>query len=222
MKQRYFKNIGAITEEDQRLLLTKKVLIVGLGGLGGYTAEYLARLGVGELRLCDCDSFVASNLNRQINSSESNLGRRKAEVAAERIRDINGEVKVVVYDEKFSKSTAARMLDGVDAAVDALDNIKTRFVLEAESSMAGVPMIFGGISGWDGQVSTIMPNRPLLGKIYKNIDYTPSPVLPFTPAAVAACQVAETVKLLLGRPELCGKLLMLDLDSYEMNTITVW
>ena len=78
MNGRYERNIGAITEAEQELLLKKRAAIVGCGGLGGYIAEFLARLGLGHLTLIDGDAFTVSNLNRQILSLETNLGQNKA------------------------------------------------------------------------------------------------------------------------------------------------
>lgn len=221
MIDRYSRNIGAISEEEQELLFTKTVLVVGLGGLGGYTSEYLARVGVGSLRLCDCDAFDESNLNRQINATEASIGKRKVEAAIERVKSINGGIDVKGFDMRFTAETAGEMLEGADLVIDALDNVSSRFVLEEEASKAGVPLIFGAISGWDGQVSTILPGRPILKKIYKSTDKNVFPVLPFTPAAVSAYQVSEAVKVLLGRGELAGKLLVVDLAFYENSVFPV-
>lgn len=218
---RYARNIGAITEQEQKTLLSKTVLIVGVGGLGGYSAEYLGRMGIKELRLCDCDAFDESNLNRQINSSERNLGRRKVVVAKERIESINSDVKVVIFDERFDGKSAAKMLDGVDLVIDALDNITSRLVLEEEVARAGVPLVFGAISGWDGQISTIIPGKPILKKLFKDFEQQVLPVLPFTAACVSAYQAAEAVKVMLGRGELIGKLMLIDLEMLENRIIAL-
>jgi len=219
MDKRYIRNIGAVSEEEQESLHNKCALVVGLGGLGGYVVEFLARMGVGEIRLCDKDSFEESNLNRQINARISTLGRRKAQVAAERVGDVNPDVRTVVFDEAFTAKNAAKMLAGADVVIDALDNIPSRLLLEKTASEANVPLVFGSVSHWCGQTTTIYPGAFKLKKLFKGVDQTPPPVLPFSVAAVAVFQSAEAVKVLLGKPELKDKMLLIHLDTHEMLTV---
>ena len=92
MDNRFKRNIGALTEEECLILNSKKVFVAGCGGLGGYIIEYLTRLGIGEIIACDGDSFDETNLNRQLLSTEANLGKNKALAAKERAKSINSSI----------------------------------------------------------------------------------------------------------------------------------
>lgn len=216
MNERYLRNIGAISADDQDKLSKKAVLVVGCGGLGGYIIMNLARMGVGELRICDSDVFDETNLNRQLFSSEQNLGKSKAEETARAVNAVNSSVKVKHYSVRFDENTASEMLDGVDAVVDALDNVPSRLLIEKLCSERGIPMIFGAVSGWVGQVSTIMPGKSKLAAFYRYHKEVKPSVLPFAAAAIASYQSSETVKVLLDRPSLCNKLLLVDVED---NTV---
>lgn len=219
MKTRYLRNIGAITNEEQARLTVKKALVVGLGGLGGYAVMFLARLGVGELRICDYDVFDESNLNRQLFSSESHLGINKAEVLVSQMQYINSSIKVVSYPCKFSEVTAGEMISGCDVVIDALDNVESRLILEDACSKYRVPLVFGAVSGWEGQVATIMPGRPKLNHLYKGVTENKPSVLPFSAACVSCYQTAEALKILLGKGDLADKLLLIDLKNNETKIL---
>ena len=98
---RYLRN-GILEDEEQEILKSKKVAVIGCGGLGGYVVEMLARLGVGHLVLCDGDRFDETNLNRQLLAKEDNLGISKVLEAAKRVLEINSHVRMTVHDEKFT------------------------------------------------------------------------------------------------------------------------
>lgn len=221
MEKRYLRNLGALTEEEMRLIAEKSVLIVGLGGLGGYNAEYLARLGVGELRICDSDVFDETNLNRQINALSSTIGKSKVDVARERINAIDPLINVVCFDRRFDRGSAAEIVKGADVIIDALDNIESRIVLEQAASDAGIPLVFGAISDWCGQVMTVLPKTFKIKKLYENSEEIVPPVLSFCAAAISAFQSAEAVKMLLGRPDLTEKMLLVHLDSNEIVKVKI-
>ncbi len=222
LMSRYGRNIGAITEDEQALLLTKTVLVVGAGGLGGYSVEMLSRIGVGAIKICDFDVFEETNLNRQLYATEETLGESKAVVAKRKINAINSAINVTVYNERFSKENANEMLDGVDVIIDALDNVNGRLLLEKVASEHNIPLIFGAVSGWIGQVCTILPNKPVIEKLFKNVPETINPVLPFATATIAACQVSQAVKVLIDRhPLLDGKLLLIDLENSDIKFVTI-
>ena len=124
---RYDRNHEALSIDEQHRLAAAHVGVFGCGGLGGLVIESLARIGVGYMRVVDGDVFEQSNLNRQLLSSEAALGKKKALVAAERIRAINSEVQVEPIAEFLDEENAASMLGGLDCAVDCLDNPEARF-----------------------------------------------------------------------------------------------
>lgn len=223
---RYYRNREAISEEQQELLKEKRVLVVGCGGLGGYVMEYLGRLGVGHLVVVDGDVFDDSNLNRQILSSNLNLGRPKILAAKQRMQAINPLVEVTAVQALLDETNAAALLEGCDVVVDALDNIPSRLVLQKYAAIAGIPMVHGAIAGWCGQVCIVKPGEGTLEKIYGEVkspkgDEEVQGSLVYTAALVAGIQAAETVKLLLkvGRP--LEGLLYIDLLNGESDEIAL-
>lgn len=225
--QRYDRNKSALSDDECTTLAAKRVVIVGCGGLGGSVIEALARIGVGHLRVIDGDVFEESNLNRQVLSSESALGREKAVVAAERVAAVNSEVAVEGVVAYISEENAAELLAGADCAVDCLDNLEARFWLAHACQEAGVPLVYGAIAGWFGQVCTVYPGDASFATVYGapfgESQHKKLGNLPFTAHSVAAVQAAECVKVLLGRPgQLRNRLLMLDLldgsaDDMELS-----
>jgi len=206
METRYSRNITTLSEEENTNLQRKKVLVLGCGGLGGYVLEMLARLGVGHLTALDGDVFEASNLNRQILSNEEVLGLSKTAVAVEHLKKVNSQVHVVPLQKIFKEENARDICAGHDVIVDALDNIPSRLLLERTAEELGIPFVHGAIAGWYGQVSTVLPGDRLLSRLYgDNIEAGAEKELgnpSFTPALIAALEVSEVVKLLIGRGDL--------------------
>ena len=152
IQERYRMNCNAISSEEMQVLKRAKVCVVGCGGLGGHVIELLARLGMGHLVAVDGDAFARSNLNRQLLCLESSLGGNKAEEAVIRVNQVNSEVKIDAHCLYMDEGNAARLLSGCDLAVDALDNVESRLVLEDACAQKGIPLIHGAIGGWCGQV----------------------------------------------------------------------
>jgi len=226
LPRRYARNYGLLGLEGQLKLLCACVAVIGLGGLGGYAVEGLARLGIGRLVLVDGDVFVDHNLNRQVLSCEDNLGQSKAHVAAERVRQVNGAVEVQSYAEYATDESLQRILQGVDVVIDALDRLPTRLMLQDAAAEAGVPMVHGAIAGAMGQVMTILPGDGGLRALYGDGELpehgaeaelgTPAP----SPMLIAALQVQETIKLLTGAGELLrGRLMFVDALSAEVRVL---
>lgn len=126
--------------ESMERLEKATVCVIGLGAVGGYAVEGLARSGVGGLRLVDFDSFKESNINRQLLALRSTLGRSKAEVAAERVRDINPDCVVEPRREFADARAMDALLHGVDIIVDAVDSLGPKAEIIHAGKMAGVPV----------------------------------------------------------------------------------
>lgn len=223
MEARYGENLPALSRDECEGLKGKGVCVIGCGGLGGWTAELLARTGVGRLTLVDPDVFRESNLNRQLFATERNLGQYKVEAAAKRLLSVNSSVEVRAVPKSLDGENAARLLAGHDAAVDALDNVPTRILLAEHCRCLSIPLVHGAIEGWYGQVSTILPQDNTMDLIYQDgWEEAGGPgggSLAVTAAATAAVQCSEVLKLLTGRGEvLSRRLLMLDLLENQ-NTI---
>jgi molybdopterin/thiamine biosynthesis adenylyltransferase len=219
---RYQRNVGSIGVEGQRELLGKKVIIVGLGGLGGYVLEELARAGVGQITGVDPDVFDETNLNRQLLCEEGNLGKEKVSEAQKRLRKINKAVELEGFAVPLDKLTDEIWRDA-DLVFDCLDNIEDRLKLVNKCSAANVPLVHGAIAGWYGQVGVVRPGAEMLAKIYKSHkgveENTGTP--PFTAAVAASVMAAKGIKLLT-RPDPTRKeeLLLFDLLEDDWQKVT--
>ena len=202
---RYLRNHNAISETEQKQLAKAKVFVAGCGGLGGYVIELLARIGIGHITALDSDVFETSNLNRQILSTESTLGKPKAEVAKTHISEINSQIEFISHVVRITSENAPYYLAGHDIAIDALDNFPSRLALIQAARKTDIPLIHGAISGWWGRVSVIYPEDQALESILNVTDKSissPYGNLGFTAACVASFEVAEVIKILLGRGNL--------------------
>ena len=129
-------------EEALEKLKNARVAVFGVGGVGGYCVEALARSGIGALDLIDSDTVALSNLNRQIIALRSTVGRLKVEVAAERVRDINPDCRVTVYPIFYLPETRDRFdFRAYDYVVDCIDTVKGKLALALNAQKAGTPII---------------------------------------------------------------------------------
>jgi len=202
--KRYARNIGTLGVEGQRRLLETGVLVAGLGGLGGFVLESLARLGVGRIAGVDRDVFDETNLNRQLLSDHKTLGLSKAEAARERILRVNPAVEFTAYSSPF-QALGPEAFRGLSAVFDCLDDIPSRRELSARCADAGVVLIHGAIAGWCGQVAVCPPGKGILEDIYAAAKSprgaeVEAGNLPMTAAVAANLMVAAAVPVLLGRP----------------------
>jgi len=232
MNERYLRNIGVIAEDEQELLSQKSVCVIGCGGLGGGVIEALVRIGVGKLTVVDSDVFDLTNLNRQVLSNEGNIGKAKAAEAVSQMKMINSDVDIIPIQTEFTKENCSQIIAGHDLVIDAVDNIKTRFVLEEACEKENITLIHGAIGGWGGQIAVSRPGDKLISKVYAAdqddaleredgaaVD-TSIGNPPFTAAVVSAIQAAEAIKVLLGKEDaLYNKLLMIDLSEHSYETI---
>ncbi len=227
--ERYCRNQNSLSNDDQRRLLQAHVAIIGLGGLGGTVTEILARLGIGTLTLVDGDCFDESNLNRQILSKISTLGRSKAETAGERVKEINPATEVRTANEFFTAENSQDILENVQLAIDCLDTIPDRFVLEQSCGRKKIPLVSAAIGGTSGQATAVLPGDPGLQLIYgppekaskRGIEATLG-TLPFSAMYMAAVQCAEVTNILLGKePELRHKLFLADIRRHESELVTL-
>ena len=220
MHPRYERNIPALSEEECGILLGKRVLVVGCGGLGGHLIDMLARIGIGALRVVDGDVFEPSNLNRQLLSEVPLLGVSKAKAAAERVSRVNPELSVEAADSFLTEENVHSLLQSCDVVLDGLDNIESRRILAKECARAGIPYIYGAVNGWVAQAAISMPGDHLVEMLYpEGAVIKNKSVLSFTPALCASMQVALCVKLLTGRMAETGTLYYFDLLNQEFESI---
>ncbi|MBN1978339.1 MAG: HesA/MoeB/ThiF family protein [Anaerolineae bacterium] len=222
---RYVRNVGTIGLDGQIKLLRSTAAVVGLGGLGGFIIEALARMGVGRLILIDGDVFEEHNFNRQLLSGEAKLGMAKAEAAARRVAEVNSAVEVAPHAAMLTRENLPQLLGGADVVVDALDRLPIRLVLQEGVQALGLPLVHGSIAGFLGQVMTIFPGDPGLRGLYGGVAGLPEQGLEAqlgvpaaTPMAVAAWEAQEVVKILTGCGEpLRNRLLVMDMGSGSVD-----
>ncbi|MCT4660261.1 MAG: HesA/MoeB/ThiF family protein [Tissierellales bacterium] len=220
---RYARN-GIFSKEDMDILKSSSVAVIGCGGLGGYIAEMLCRVGVGELILVDGDVFDETNLNRQILSTTRNINESKAVAAKRRLESIDPEICIKLWETYLDENNGNQIVQSCNVVVDALDSINTRFLLQDICEVEKIPMVHGAIAGWYGQVATIYPGDKLLNRVYnsKKKDGIEKKIgnPSFTPAQVASIQVSEVIKILLRRGEILrNEILYIDLLSNEYERI---
>ena len=142
MESQFERSEMILGEGATARLMGTKVAVFGVGGVGGYVVEALARAGVGELWLIDPDTVSVTNFNRQIVALHSTIGREKVSVMAERAADINPNCKIKTYKIFYSYETAADIdLSGLDYVVDAIDSVSSKICLVEHAKAAGVPII---------------------------------------------------------------------------------
>jgi len=224
MKARYAKNIGTIGEEGQRKLRESHVAVVGAGGLGGTVFEIMVRYGVGKITVVDFDSFEPTNLNRQLLSSEENIGENKAIAAAKRAASINSDVEVIAATRKLTDDNSKEILAGADIVCDCLGNIRDRFVLERAARSLKIPMVHAAIAGESGQIMTVSPDGPGLDAVYgdevdapKSGVETEAGTPPSSVMTVASLQAHEAIGMILGKNRSGSEILRIDLREMKID-----
>ncbi len=221
-RQIMYPDFGAA---GQLCLKKGHVVIAGAGGLGSPNAVNLAYAGIGKMTLIDSDSVALSNLNRQTLHWEKDVGAPKVLSGAAKLAGMNSRTEIIPLNLKITGGNAGELLAGVDVVIDCLDNMETRFVLNECCAREGIPFVYGGIRGWEGQVTTIIPGQtPCLECLYPRGtgggNPLPVPVFGATAALVAALQTMETIKLLTGFGDLlAGKMLFVNGESMEFTII---
>jgi molybdopterin/thiamine biosynthesis adenylyltransferase/rhodanese-related sulfurtransferase len=216
--------------DGQRRLKAAKVLVIGTGGLGSPLALYLAAAGVGTLGLVDFDTVDASNLQRQIIHGTKDIGRSKCQSAADKLRDINPEITVVLHEERFTSKNAEVIVRDYDIVVDGTDNFPTRYLVNDVCVLLNKPNVYGSIFRFDGQATVF---HPTVGPSYRCLYPEPPPpgevpscaeggVLGILPGVIGCIQATETVKLILGIGEpLIGRLLHYDALNMTFKTYKI-
>lgn len=204
----------------QARLAASRVAVVGLGGVGGPAALYLAAAGVGCLRVIDPDVASLDNLNRQILYERADVDQPKAERGARRLAALGPETEIEPLAERLDEDSAERLLSGVDLVVDGLDSFSARRVAALAASRLGLPFVHAAVRGWRGQVAVFLPGR---GACFNCLfprnpppRDEPTPIIGVTAGIAGTLAAAEAVKCLLrlerGRL-LAGRLLLFDLSG---------
>ncbi|PUU89967.1 HesA/MoeB/ThiF family protein [Halanaerobium sp.] len=208
------------SKKQQQKLENLKIMIAGTGGLGTNQALQLQRIGVAKIYLYDYDRVEISNLNRQLCYGKKDLGRPKAEVAAEFLKQFDLETEIIVKNEKISLAT--EIPAEIDIIFDGLDNFKSRFILDQLALENELPFIHAGIEEFFAQIMLVLPESRLrLKNVFTGSEKKEIPAV-FSPAVTvtASIQVLEALKYLLQFDEyLNEQLLHIDLLSNQMEII---
>ena len=216
--------------EGQRRLEGSRVLMIGAGGLGSPAAFYLAAAGVGHLRIADDDVVDRSNLQRQILHAEARIGEPKVASAQATLGALNPRTQVEAVQVRVTSDNIERLLDGVDVVLDGADNFPVRYLLNDACVKLGIPLVYGAVQRFEGQVSVFDAGRHR-GELpcYRCLFPEPPPpefapncveagVLGVLPGVIGLLQATEVVKLLLGIGDsLAGRLLQFDALSMRFR-----
>jgi len=210
--------------EGQRKLLASRVLIVGAGGLGVPVLQYLVGMGVGKVAILDGDEISLSNLHRQVIYTTKDVGRKKVEVAKERLEQLNPEVELMAIPEMLSLGNAEELIRDYDLVVDCTDTIESRYILNDACVKLGKPFVYGALYRHEGHVSVfnhqgsasyrdIYPDDSVQAENCNEIG-----VLGVLPGIIGCYQAMEVVKVLTGFGEsLAGRLMVINAATSEQN-----
>lgn len=160
-KDRYFHTtfLKEIGEKGQEKLLNSKVLVIGVGGLASPTLIYLASMGVGQIDIVDDDVVSLNNLPRQIIFDEEDIGKKKTEVIKAKLEKKNKDIRVSIFDTKIRANNAKEIIKGHDIVLECSDDFVTKFLVNDTCLELGIPFVIAGVSDYQGQVCTCIPNK---------------------------------------------------------------
>lgn len=219
--QRYNRQLilPEVGPEGQKKIAQAKVFIVGAGGLGSPVGYYLTAAGIGTLAIIDNDDVDLSNLQRQIAHSVETLRNPKVESAKNKFESLNPDVHIIAIKQRLTKDNILELIRDYDIVVDCSDNFPTRFLVNDACVMVKKPLVTGAVSGFDGQVTVVIPGD---GPCYRCLFEEPPPpgalpspqevgLLGVIPGVIGTLQAAEVLKRIIGRGEILkGELLIYD------------
>ncbi len=210
-------SLSGFGPEAQAKLQAARVLVIGAGGLGCPILLYLAAAGVGRLTIIDADTVDVSNLQRQVLFTTEDAGKSKAETAARRLSALNPCITITPMVARLTRSNAIELISAHDVVVDGSDNFATRYLVNDACVLAGKPLIYGAIQGFEGQASVfnfkngptyrcLFPEPPAAGTVP---NCSEAGVLGVLPGLIGTVQATETIKVITGIGEpLSGRLLL--------------
>ena len=222
-RQMMLQNFG---EEAQRKLLDSKVLVVGVGGLGGISSQYLVAAGVGCVGIVDKDEVSLHNLQRQVLYREDMIGQSKVRMAEQSLRRLNSDVSIEAYECFLTQDNAQEIIAKYDIVIDGTDNYQTRCIIDTYCRQLGKPFIFGAIGEMQGQIcvfnygdnpahyTNLFPNEPK--------QQNPPAVMGVLPSVVASMQVNEAIKIITNTGTIMkDTLCIIDLKTLEITKFQI-
>ena len=221
--ERYARQLqlAQVGEAGQAALSKARVVLLGAGGLGAPAALYLAAAGVGQLTLIDDDVVERSNLHRQIVHTDARVGLAKTDSARIALQALNPRIRIMTHDERLQADNVERLLADHDVLIDGADNFQARYLLTAASLRLKLPMVYGAVERFSGQLSVFDPRRDD-SPCYRCLFPDPLPaadapncseagVLGVLPGSIGLLQATEALKLILQiGTSMVGRLLCFD------------
>ena len=216
--------------KGQKRIKAARVVVVGAGALGSPVIQYLAAAGVGTLKIIDFDAVSLGNLQSQVIHSARDVKRPKVASARDTVRNVDRNIEVIPENTQLTAENALQLIEGYDLVIDCTDNYKARYLINDACVLSGIPLIFGSIYQFEGQVSVLgYGDGPCLRCIYPE---PPAPGLVPTCAEggtisplsgiIGSIQANEALKLIIGIGEhLSGKLLTVDTLGLRSHLLTV-
>ncbi len=212
--------------DGQKKIMDATIAIIGMGGLGCPVAQSLVTSGIGKLILVDGDIVELSNLHRQPLHGIDDVGTKKVHSARYSLEKVNSDSEIELVDEYLDESNGLEIIKKSDVVIDATDNIQTRQLIDQFSKALNIPMIYGGLYRWEGQVAVLNVNG---SPGYKELFPEPpsggetcadAGVLGMLPGIIGHMQALEAVKCIVGiKPNLVGKLLIYDGMNHSTQII---
>ena len=222
--------IPQIQASGQERIRNAKVLCIGAGGLGSPALLYLAAAGVGTIGIVDFDTVDETNLHRQVLYGQSDIGKKKVDVAKSKIEESNPLVLVTTYPVRINPSNVLEIMAGYDIVIDATDNFATRYLINDAAVLLNKPYVWGSVNRFDGQAAVfwsslgpcyrcLHPEPPAPGTVQNCAD---AGVLGVLCASIASIQVNEVIKAITGIGELqIGKLMIYEALEAEHSKIDI-
>jgi len=198
-------------KEGQQKLLQAKILVVGAGGLGCPVLQYLAAAGTGTIGIIDGDVVALNNLHRQVLYNTDDIGLSKAEIAKEKLHQLNPEIDIITYNERLTVVNALNILDKYELIIDGTDNFATRYMINDACVLLNKPLVYGAVSKFEGQVTIfnckqksndiavnyrdLFPQPPKDGEV---LNCAETGVLGVLPGIIGTMMASETIKLITG------------------------
>ena len=226
--ERYARHLvlAEVGGPGQQALKRARVAIIGLGGVGGPAALYLAAAGIGTLVLVDDDAVALSNLQRQVQFSLGDLGAPKVEAAKAGLAALNPHVRVTAVQERLAQTNAADLIEGCDVVIDGTDDFDTRFTVNSACVAARIPLVSGALGRWSGQVGVfagrpcyrcLVPEAPPEAETCARVG-----VIGALAGVVGSMTALEAIKIITGAGQaLTGRLMLYDGLAGSSRTVTV-
>lgn len=218
-----------VGSDGQQRIAAGTVLLIGAGGIGCASTAYLASSGVGHLIIADFDTVDETNLGRQVLYTPADVGERKAEVAAERLRAANPDIKITAITERLQDAALTIAVESADVVLDGCDNFATRFQINDACVTAGRRLVSGSAIRMEGQLAVFGPDydtKPCYRCLYTEADESMDScagngVLSPVPGVIGTMMAVETLKYFAGIESDTTLLHLYDAAATEFHTLKI-